>query len=260
VLWQKMVSDAADSIAFFLKKLVGGATSLDPFAKKRVGDEILPLVARLNNEIERAHWMRELGRVLHISEEALWRELEKHKTKTIVSPDPQSPVLEATEPTPPSRKGRLEERIAGLLLLEPRFATLCDMPAKADCSLSVTGELFEHLTKHLSSTTISEIISGLPEDVQREAGRFLFEAEIFATEGVSREEEFLNLTHAWRELSLKEKLARLREEIEHLEYTGKKEESQEHLQEFNRLTAHLADVVTLHSYYNDKKNKKEKRF
>ncbi|MEK7150821.1 MAG: DNA primase [Patescibacteria group bacterium] len=258
-LWRTMVKDAVDSIAFFLKKSIGESSALDPFAKKRVGETILPLVARLSNEIERAHWVRELGRVLKIGEDALWRELGKYKTKNAQAPEAQIPTTEVVAPVPISRKGRLEERIVGLLLLEPKLAMLGDLPVKAECSLAVTGEIFEYLTKRLSSGTVNEILAELPEDLRREASRFLFEAEVFTVEDGTREEEFLNVLHAWRELSLKEKLARLHEEIERLELVGKKEESRAHMEEFHKLTVHLSNIVTLHSYYNDQKNKKENR-
>lgn len=257
--WRDMVAGATDSIAFFLKKAAGEAmSSVDSFSKKKVAEEILPMVARLGNEIEKAHWVRELASVLKIAEEALWRELERYKHADRASLPPEVKVGEP--PGELTRKARLEEWIIGFILLKPHLASLIDMPAKADCSLAAAAELFELLQKRKEEVTIPEFLAALPEDLKYHAGRYLFEAEVSADQVGRHEDEFVDMFRSWKELSLKEKLAGLHDEISRLEVLGKKEESETYLKEFQALTMHLATVVSQHNYYiDDKKNKKENR-
>jgi len=254
--WQEMVSRAVDGVTFFLKKALAGHTAADPLAKRKIGEEVLPLISDISNEIEKAHWVRELSRVLKITEEALWRELGKY-TSGQVSQGQAEPAGLAQEAPALTRKARLEERIAGFLLSDPHFAALGQVPTSQETTFASTGTLFDHLQKRPQSVTVEEFLQTLPADLQQYASRLAFEAEIMLATHLSREEEFLELLHAWRELTIKEKLAKLRGEIEALEQSGDKEASQPHMREFQELTAYLASTISLHSQHGTK-NKKEK--
>ncbi|MEK7650201.1 MAG: DNA primase [Patescibacteria group bacterium] len=254
--WREFVEGSVESIAFFLKRASAGLSPSDPIAKKKIGEEILPLVADLPNEIEKSHWVSELSRVLGVREDALWRELGKYKAGSTEAPA----FAEATRTVPEaaqSRKAKLEERMAGFLLLEPQLAALGDLPLRHECALASTAEIFSILTKRASSATIEEILSELPEDVRSVANRYLLEAEILSGHLPQRDEEFANLLHAWRELSIKDKLMRLREEISELERVGDRDASRALMAEFQTLTTHLATAIH-HLNYGDQKNKKEK--
>lgn len=252
-VWQSMVLDAQESVAFFLRKTIEANPPADSLSKKKIGDEILPLVAQLPSEIEKGHWLRELSKILKIAEEALWKELAKRQSSE-AAPEV---LMETPQPVTLTRKARLEERIAGLLLIESRLALLGDLPDKADCSLLVTGVLFDFLQKREFSGIKDGIFKDLPEDVRREAERCALEAEIFSPEAGKREEEFMQLLYSWKELSLKEKLSLIKDEIERLEVSGRGGDARPHIEKFNELTKNLAHIISLH-YASEKKDKKEK--
>ena len=253
-LWPKMVAGAVGGVAFFLKKSLSKNKSGDPQAKRKIGEEILPIVADIANEIEKAHWVRELARALKVTEEALWRELGKYGTSGETSGEATGL---APAPQTMSRKAKLEERIAGFLLLGPHLAVLGQMPRESEVVLASTGALFEHLQKRPKDGTLEEFLKMLPADLASYASRLAFESEIILDTQTTREEEFLELLHVWRELSIKEKLAKLRDEIEALEQNGELEASRAYMREFQELTAHLANTISLHSQHGIK-NKKEK--
>lgn len=250
--WKGMVRDARDSISFFLDKAVGTLAPSSPQAKKKIGEDILPLIARLSSEIEKAHWICELAHILKISEDALWRELARsvriqqwQDNKDIVSASPEPEVVERT------RKGRLEEHIAGLVLLEPNFSLLGDLPEKIDCSLLATGELFQRLRERAFQGIKEEFFESLPEDLRHDAGRYMLEAEVFFPDVIAREGEFVRMLHAWKELSLKEKLSQLQNEIKELEVLGRKDDLQRSMERFQE----LARSLTYHSHTYEKKEK-----
>jgi len=255
--WREFVDGSVESIAFFLKRASAGLSPSDPIAKKKIGEEILPLVADLPNEIEKSHWVSELARVLGVREDALWRELGKYKAGSSEAPAFTQEARVAPE-VAQSRKAKLEERMAGYLLLEPQLAALGDLPERHECALAVTAEIFSALTKRAPSATIEEILGEFPEDVRGAANRYLLEAEILSGHLPDRSEEFAGLLHSWRELSIKDKLIRLREEIAELERVGDREASNALMAEFQTLTTHLATAIH-HLNYGDQKGKKEKR-
>ena len=157
-----------------------------------------------------------------------------------------------------SRKARLEERIVGLLLLEPRLSALGDIPEKGDTALMATGELCDRLRAGGFHVIKEEFFVSLPEDLRREAERYLFEAEVVSEiSPIPVEEEFTEMLRSWKELLIKEKLAALQEEIERLEALGRREETQIQMERFGELTKHLAHIGSLHAQANEKKGKKE---
>ena len=252
--WRKLVEEARESISFFLKKSIASHAPLDPISKKKIGADILPLVARLSNEIEKSHWVSELGKLIKVGEDAIRRELMKIKETGTVEFQEDTEKKEAPLP---SRRARLEERIAGFILLDPGLASLGDIPTRPECALATTGALFERLPTRPQGATVEEFLRDLPEDVARDASRLMFEAEIALVDLPDRETEFLSLLHSWRELVIKDKLERLREEIEQQERIGDTQASHAHMCEFQDLTVRLAHIMSNHLYYNDKKNKKE---
>jgi len=249
-LWQKYVAEAGESIAFFLKRVLAGVTAGDPIGKKKIGEAILPLVQGLSNEIEKAHWVRELSKILKVGEEAVRRELEKIQATGTVSYAPGDVVT--GENLPMSRKARLEERILGFLLLSPSFGELGELPTPDECSLETSQNLFLLLQKREIGATVEQFLTGVLPEIAHVASRLMFEAELASADLPSREAEFLNILHSWRELAIKMKLEKLREEIERLERAGDTAASQSHMQEFQELTLRLASVIANHSYYNEK--------
>ncbi|MBI4121641.1 MAG: DNA primase [Candidatus Ryanbacteria bacterium] len=250
VSWQKMVEGATNAVNFFLKKAVSRHVSGDATSKRKIGEEVLPLVSAVANEIERAHWVRELARILKISEEALWRELAKYA----LGAEPEKATVAAPEVQALTRKARLEERIAGLILVEPRLAVLGELPQPLEAELASTEMLFEHLQKRAVDATVDQFFEALPPDLKQYASRLAFEAEAAAMSHLTPEEEFLELLHAWRELAIKKKLTRIKHEIEALEQSGDSEASHSYMREFQELTAHLATIISLHGT----ESKKEK--
>ena len=85
--------------------------------KTRTAKMLLPILKRIPNAIELAHWRQKLAELLKIKEEDVAEELKK--SRSAVRPDYEAKVLtDAPEPlaVPRSRKEILEERVVSLLL------------------------------------------------------------------------------------------------------------------------------------------------
>ncbi len=81
--------------------------------KKQIGDELLPHIAQISNEIVKEHYLRLLSKTIDTSEDVLLKEIERQEKKEIV----EKPIVVEKE-----QKGRevlLEEYLTALLVQFP---------------------------------------------------------------------------------------------------------------------------------------------
>ena len=90
--------------------------------KRKIAEELLPLIKRIVNRIEQAHWVGLLAKELKISEESIRAEMERGAGDSSTAQEP-SEVVDARKEKK-SRKELLEERALALFLQEPSFEIL----------------------------------------------------------------------------------------------------------------------------------------
>ncbi len=113
--WRAAVAGAKPMAEFYFEKMFSAENPETVEGKKRISQTLLPLIAELTNEIEKAHWVSRLAARLAVAEEAIWKELGKKG----VSP-PQVPAArEEEKPRIPSRRALLEERFLTILASIP---------------------------------------------------------------------------------------------------------------------------------------------
>jgi DNA primase len=82
--------------------------------KKKIGEDVLPHIARIANEIVKEHYLQLLAKTLNSSHEALTREMEKLAKKEVVKADPV--ILNKTQRP---REDVLEEYLVALIIQHP---------------------------------------------------------------------------------------------------------------------------------------------
>lgn len=104
---------------FILDRLLNEYDKKSPMGKKKISDEILPLIAIISNEVVKEHYLKKLGENIDTSFETLQREIEKNqkvkKEETrIVKKDKRE------------RREVLEEYLLGLLVQnkKPKFPAI----------------------------------------------------------------------------------------------------------------------------------------
>ncbi|MEK7659961.1 MAG: DNA primase [Patescibacteria group bacterium] len=118
--WKEAVANARESIAFFLDRAIEKYGVSTGIAKRHIGTEVLPLVARIASNIEQAHWVRKIASTLGISEESCWNELTAYR-----APVTGTESVEAMpEQLKHTRSDLLEARVIALLLALPKLQQL----------------------------------------------------------------------------------------------------------------------------------------
>jgi len=179
--------------------------------RKEVEANVLPFIARLPSEMEKAQWVKKVAAKLNISEEPVWRELKKVKlepAKKGESPPPFSPRAI-------TRLRLLQDRLIGIALLK-----------KEDI-----GE--EH----------KDYLSKLSKE---EKDRIILEAELFYEGSAAFKDDFLKLKKDVEKEKIKLELEELAGKIRELEVSkespakGEGEKKlEEYLNDFHKLTKKL---------------------
>ncbi|MBI5046039.1 MAG: DNA primase [Candidatus Niyogibacteria bacterium] len=117
-LWQKSVASARHILDFYLDMLYIKYKNDAREMRKKTGELVLPYIAGIQSEIDKAHWVGEVAKRLNLSEQPIWDEVKKYKNNNFEKPfasqampaGRQAGVKESEK----TRKHLLEEKILGL--------------------------------------------------------------------------------------------------------------------------------------------------
>ena len=213
-LWRDAVEAAEPVVEFYFKKSFREENAQTVQGQKSIAAVLLPLFAEIDNEIERAYWIKELAGRFGTTEQAIWLELEKAKRRGAAAPairvtgekTPVSPVY--------SRRELLEERLLSLL-------TLVSEEVRADAlekhHISFRHALHEELFSMLTAPSDGREMRG---DLQKHLDMLRFKGEVAREMLTDVREEFFLCKRELEKECIKEKLMSLGKEIERLEREG----------------------------------------
>ena len=217
--WLKAVSEAKNIIEFYLELFDD---------RKDIERKILPYIAVLPSEMEKAGWVKKISEKLKIKEDAVWDELKKVKLapKRLGSSAFKSD-LEAELPSP--KQTRLEfmrNKLLGIALWQKDTQ---------DPSLKPIIDEFIVFKK-------SEIDNCPPE----EKNKLALEAELFFSGAISLKDEFLKIKKEAEREDIKMELESITGKIKEMEMakdlTDGEEGLKKYLDDFHKLTKKLNDI------------------
>jgi DNA primase len=214
------------------------ATTIE--GKKEIADELLPVISEITNAIIKEHYLRKLSSLLNTSYESIAKELEKKQKRTSILP--QIPRVQPKR----SREEILEEYLISLILqsgdpqlaLEKANAILVDVfPKEKACQ-----KLLDILTNYFQYNEIFD--SRKFEQLLPQELHFIYNKSIlFPLPSFSSPQKYLHeiekVSRELRDLSLREKLRILGEQISKYEKEGKSEEVESLRSEY----AHLLSLL-----------------
>ncbi len=244
--WKKVVEKARPILDFYFENAFAMFDKKTAEDKRRISEMLLPVIQRLQNKIEQSSWLKELAKRLKVSEESVELELKKYSLE-----DRAGQRRGATEQEPSAspidkktRRQVIEEKIISLLLNYPEGLNLFQH-ALLDYFSQETKNIIEKFQKK------PKCLSGSFEkldfsDKIKELLNFLAlqgEVEIESEgEDIDLEKEILACLKELKNLTIKEKLTKLSQEIRSAEIEGKKKEMEELSKKFNSLAADLNKI------------------
>ncbi len=184
------LENARHAVDFFLTVLK--ENSSDPRRMRiEAGKKILPLIARMKNRIEQAHFIRETAREIGVREDALWEELKVVRAEGVVA-DKKYPSEETVTQLPRSRKEAITERLIGVLLLERREG-------------SVSAHFLKNAEQEIENLLGVPFLGVVERFSPRDREKMIFEAERSYGEHGLKEDDIKELVR-----NLKESVVRVR--------------------------------------------------
>ena len=223
--WVKAVGEAKNVIEFYLELFD---------ERKDIERKILPHIAVLQSEMEKAGWVKKISEKLKIKEDAVWDELKKVRLTSGVKSHqgeslPQGLPLMGGNQSPPkqTRLDFMRNKLLGMALWQK--------DAK-DPNLKLVIDEFIALKK--------EEIENCPLE---EKNRLILEAELFFSEEASLANEFLKIKKEIEKEEIKAELENMTEKIKELEMANKSDENgdpklKKYLDDFHKLTKKLNET------------------
>lgn len=113
-LLKKAIKDAIPVYDYFLRSSAERFSAMTVFGKKKIGEELLPILAKIENPIVQAHYAKKLAAILDVSESSITEGLEKTKQslgKGVSTPAQSSPGTPVR-----SRPEKLEVYLLSLII------------------------------------------------------------------------------------------------------------------------------------------------
>ncbi|OHA00795.1 MAG: hypothetical protein A3C07_01990 [Candidatus Sungbacteria bacterium RIFCSPHIGHO2_02_FULL_47_11] len=232
--WKEAVERAEPVVEFYFGKARRQYNPRTPDGKKAIAGLLVPYIAELANEVEKAHWVGELSSLLNIREEAVWAELQRYRPAVPYTP---AEDVSRNKIAVSTRRLMLEERFLALfpLVRDETRARLMGHNALVFSSV-LNQELFGVLTKIVPQQTAIE------PHLQEALELLRFKGEVLGTITKNLEDEFTTCGRELEKVCIKEQLFQVGSEIQHKERANDMEGTTQLLKNFQELSVQLKQL------------------
>lgn len=252
-LWQKTLKGAKAVMEFYFETTFQGLDPNQVSDKKKATAALVPVIANLADEVEKAHYVQKLAQKLAVDEEIIYDYLAKIKIST------SRPVAqtESLAPATPLKKNENEQFSTQLLSLAFNFPASLPKIIKADieeCAHSSLRDIYVALKKYYNDSQTDFDFARFLEKLKSENEKAAEQAAVvelylqkdmlpedFSDKDVLTEAEQLitNLKKSW----LRQQMRQTQVEIKEAEEGKDKKTLEKLTTEFNKLSEKLAEVA-----------------
>jgi DNA primase len=200
--WRTAVEEAVPIYDFYIGSAVE-RYGLDAVGKMKIGKELLPIFARIEDEITRGHYIKKLAGVLDVEEEDVRRQLQKVANKLTGTEKEEPGGKEARR----SRREVMEEYLTGFALRNGKLTQLLEAAEWFGTEFwkKVIESIKEETKK--GTTGIPEVINALPPELKKRAEELMLWEDEPEEEDTDR--EWARSVAELEEAVIREKLAGL---------------------------------------------------
>lgn len=229
--FKQAVKAAISLFDFVINSAVKRFGNQAPEAKRKVTTEVLPWLARIQNEVVKAHFVKKLANRLGVGEESVWQELGKQdKQAALGRTEPEKNALKQTK----SRREHLEEYLLALIIQAQEWPQLMELVDPKRLAGFGVGKVVEKLKKTPETTGMVQFARGLPKELQA-----VFDAaflqELPELDSDKRQAEIKQTLTELEKLRLHDRLTQLRHQL----HGQNKAERDQTVQTINQLLQQL---------------------
>lgn len=246
-LWRESVAESIPVFDFYLKSATSRFNKKTAEGKKKISEELTPILAKITNEVVKAHYVKKLADILEVSEEAVNKEMERIGRLGKIVTSKTAKVISKRKPVKlKTRRERLEEFFLSLLL--QKGEETADLINQIEIKYFVNPaikKIITHLKKFLNKHKfeINKFAKVLPEELVETLDRlYLQELENILKDKNKFLREFNKTKKEVERLYLKDRLSQLAEKIREKEKRGVKKGLQTTREKFSHLSKKLKDL------------------
>lgn len=240
-LWQKMVKESVPVYDYFIDSAFARFEAGTAEGKRKIGQEVVPVLAKISDKIVQAHYVNLLAERLGIKEEAIEAEITKVPQEGSPTVVPES---KSGEENRPERREILEEYLLGLCFNAGRWERLRKRKVVNLVTTPRFARILAHLGEYLEKYKInkSERLAKMLEPELQETFNKLFLLEIGDyTDEEKFERELQKILGQIEEVDLREKLREIAGKIRTMEQV-KSEVDKSGQDKLNRLSQDFCDL------------------
>lgn len=173
-LWSQAVGQASGLIEFYLENAFSKYDGQTVEGKKEISKILLPMIKKISNKVEQAHWLQELARQLKVQEGILVEEMGKIKNFSAKGGDESF-----TKENPVSKKIiNLEDYTLGLILINLRKMKRFKREPAYLFTDSELAEIFKSLKKsRTKKVKLKDFQEDLSVELANRLNKIVFKAE-----------------------------------------------------------------------------------
>jgi DNA primase len=245
--WHKAVSSAVSIYDFYFLSTFNRHNPTTPTGKKKIANELLPLIKSIPNDIEREDYLKRLAKDLEIELGVIKAALEKVSAKDKLQEETQGSFPH--DPKPPRQTIGLEEYLLALILHAPLDLAQAALHklGKHDFAGQTALNLFEQLKNYLMGRKRRLDIKVFGAKIKGEEKNLLGELYLQDLNAILETESELELElektlTALKKKGLQRRLQDFSKKIREAELVGDDDALASGREEFNKLSAALAKL------------------
>jgi len=245
--WLSAIEKATSVLEFYFFTTFNKFNPERPEDKKQIAKIILPVIKRISNQIEQAHWINKLASRLKTDEKILYSELRKVKNEASFSPAPYN-ITDDQKNVQKSKISELEERIFSLFLNFPEHLKNSKEPYKNfffDEQLSkIIGE-FKQIADKISDKEkcLAALSKKLSPELSSHVDRLFLKDDQYETDPDSALKEIRECQKALKVAKIKEQMQKLGFDIKEAQIQNNKKLLGKSLEDFKELSNKLTELT-----------------
>lgn len=199
---------------FFLTKALQSFDAATSEGKKHISDELLPLYAKISNEIVKEHYLKKLVLALDTSYESILRQIEK------VAKNGSLPIQVATSKDKKDRREVVEEYFLALLIqskeIKIYFSKIVNILERIEWKIPAYKKIYESLLQYFEKKDVfdsRDFVSFLPQELHSAFDTCYLLPILSFFDEKHFEEEVIKTARQLRMLALRSEMKKVGEEI-----------------------------------------------